>query len=569
MKSLEDIRKIVTKFNVKPRPEMRSKVLDEALEIQRNQNQQSIYDTKLNVWRIIMKSRITKFAAAAGIIVAVFIGFNHFGGSIDPASMAFASVEEVMKREPWMHISITSKPGQDEMWVNYNSDIFVLKKINGQISYFEGQLHNLRTYDPCSNTITLQETGESDLQDFGRSPIMFCDGIIAAINEARGNVEKRRSVIEDKPVLIYSMSVPQHINTIFEMAVDEQQNRPLYLSQITNRSENNAVQMRVSFDYPESGPENIYDAGAPKNAKVIDATPLLEIKEFKKLYNGAAERAPSNYLMLVAYRNRYNNITMLKVIYNKNKAQRVEGHSVTKLGRSYKTMEELLQAQREDMAELGTTFDSMLEWAGQYKSPYVVIHLYDGKYGCKTEKPQDGTWKYEQKERWKNSLNPNVNLVSFGWPAHSAAPIKVLQNEYAKEHGLMSFETQYMAQVREGKLIFPAEKTIYYIDPKRDYMCVREEMFWNNTYRVHEPRIETLDFDPNIIPDKFTSLTEVKEFGKTDQGQWYPKRIEHRTVRQNLSSTEFLPSPDSVEEIYLNTEPNFPEGIFDCDKLPH
>jgi hypothetical protein len=39
MKSLNDIQKIVTKFNVKPRPEMRSKVLDEALEIQRSRKQ--------------------------------------------------------------------------------------------------------------------------------------------------------------------------------------------------------------------------------------------------------------------------------------------------------------------------------------------------------------------------------------------------------------------------------------------------------------------------------------------------------------------------------------------------
>ena len=70
MKSLKDIQKILTKFNVKPRSEMRSKVLDEALEIQRNLNQQSISDTKLDVWRIIMKSKLTKFAAAAVVIIA-------------------------------------------------------------------------------------------------------------------------------------------------------------------------------------------------------------------------------------------------------------------------------------------------------------------------------------------------------------------------------------------------------------------------------------------------------------------------------------------------------------------
>jgi outer membrane lipoprotein-sorting protein len=47
-----------------------------------------------NMWRIIMKSRITKFAAAAVIIIAVLIGVNEFGGSIDGAGVAFAEVLE-------------------------------------------------------------------------------------------------------------------------------------------------------------------------------------------------------------------------------------------------------------------------------------------------------------------------------------------------------------------------------------------------------------------------------------------------------------------------------------------
>lgn len=90
MKSLKNIKKIVTKFNVKPRPEMRSKVLDEALEIQKNK--QSTSDAY--IWRIIMKSKIAKLAAAAVIIIAVLIGVNQFTGSIDGASVAWGEVVE-------------------------------------------------------------------------------------------------------------------------------------------------------------------------------------------------------------------------------------------------------------------------------------------------------------------------------------------------------------------------------------------------------------------------------------------------------------------------------------------
>jgi len=90
MKSLKDITKIVSKFNIEPRPEMRNNVLGKALEIQRSRDQQKTSGT--HIWRIIMKSKITKLAAAAGIIIAVIIGINQFGGSIDPATLAWAQI---------------------------------------------------------------------------------------------------------------------------------------------------------------------------------------------------------------------------------------------------------------------------------------------------------------------------------------------------------------------------------------------------------------------------------------------------------------------------------------------
>ncbi|MFH1614637.1 MAG: hypothetical protein ABIG61_06105 [Planctomycetota bacterium] len=61
--------------------------------------QQSGQGTKrLNIWRIIMKSRITKFAAAAVIIIAILVAINQFGGSIDGASVAWASLAERVGR---------------------------------------------------------------------------------------------------------------------------------------------------------------------------------------------------------------------------------------------------------------------------------------------------------------------------------------------------------------------------------------------------------------------------------------------------------------------------------------
>ncbi len=49
--------------------------------------------SSVSIWRIIMKSRVTRFATAtAVIIIAVLIGMYQFGGSIDGATPAFADI---------------------------------------------------------------------------------------------------------------------------------------------------------------------------------------------------------------------------------------------------------------------------------------------------------------------------------------------------------------------------------------------------------------------------------------------------------------------------------------------
>lgn len=56
-----------------------------------------------NIWRIIIKSPITKLAAAAVIIIAAMIGINYFGGSIDVSSVAWAEVVRHIEQVNYVH----------------------------------------------------------------------------------------------------------------------------------------------------------------------------------------------------------------------------------------------------------------------------------------------------------------------------------------------------------------------------------------------------------------------------------------------------------------------------------
>ncbi len=69
------------------------KMLDE-----QSKPKQSKPASRHDIWRIVVKSRITKFAAAALIIIALLIGMNQFGGSIDGTSVVLADVARTIEQ---------------------------------------------------------------------------------------------------------------------------------------------------------------------------------------------------------------------------------------------------------------------------------------------------------------------------------------------------------------------------------------------------------------------------------------------------------------------------------------
>jgi hypothetical protein len=94
MSSSENIEKLVKNLDldIDTNPEIDRVILRELLEAQEKSKQTYSALVKANIRRIIMKSPITKLAAAAVIIIAVFIGIHYPGGSINGASVAFGEV---------------------------------------------------------------------------------------------------------------------------------------------------------------------------------------------------------------------------------------------------------------------------------------------------------------------------------------------------------------------------------------------------------------------------------------------------------------------------------------------
>lgn len=172
MKSLKDIQKMVRQFNIKPRSEMRSNVLDKALNIQRSRKQQNSSDTYR--WRIIMKSRTAKLAAA--IIVIVIAGMSFFGRFTTPA-WAIDQTIEALRNIRGIYLSgVARYPGEPEcsfeIWARPHSTD---ASISGDFRLVEGEHH-------ISIAIEKQNLTFVYTQEPGRDAVYITEGLNRSCN---------------------------------------------------------------------------------------------------------------------------------------------------------------------------------------------------------------------------------------------------------------------------------------------------------------------------------------------------------------------------------------------------
>jgi len=107
MKQRNDIHNLIRKIHVKASAELDKKVNDDISAAMAESKETEFTNKRLIVWRIIMKSSITKLAAAAAIIIAVLIGIHQLAGN--GASAVFASVVEQLRNARTMTYSVVTQ----------------------------------------------------------------------------------------------------------------------------------------------------------------------------------------------------------------------------------------------------------------------------------------------------------------------------------------------------------------------------------------------------------------------------------------------------------------------------
>jgi outer membrane lipoprotein-sorting protein len=112
MKSVKNLKQLIKKFHVTTNAKMDQKVKEDVLEVIRKFKKTQSALTQPNIWRIIMKSKITKLATAAVIIIAVVLGLNIISGP-DMASVAWSKTVQPLMTARTMVFNVIMAEGEN------------------------------------------------------------------------------------------------------------------------------------------------------------------------------------------------------------------------------------------------------------------------------------------------------------------------------------------------------------------------------------------------------------------------------------------------------------------------
>jgi len=140
MKNADDIKRIFENVVIETKPVQDEKILEKMTAAFNQTHKAQSERIEPNIWRIIMKSKITKLAAAAVIIFAgIFFGLNYFGRAdnkpLNEVNVYFFSKPQVQANKSVVEGQVFGPNSEPIEGANVHLQVFVGGDVNDQNNY--------------------------------------------------------------------------------------------------------------------------------------------------------------------------------------------------------------------------------------------------------------------------------------------------------------------------------------------------------------------------------------------------------------------------------------------------
>jgi len=513
--------------------------------------------------RTIMKSRIARPLAAAIIVIGVITGISYFGGSPEFNQAAWGKMMESMKKMPWMHVYRKMELYDEiENWTCFDPSIMIDKYSDGKITYSDYSKGEGYYYKPGDKTITISPITEKYNVPGPKSPFEIVTEFFEMTDKLGAEIWHKYSRVNGQQVEIIESKYVTGLGQCHTQMIRDVQQNLLRSSQTTIliTDTNEQVITTETYDYPESGPRDIYEAGAPRDAEVID---LRIADDAKSLLNEVQRRYDHGYGNCIAM--------VLQSWVNEDLTE--EPWSIIMFrqsGRQYrmdlyyasdiKRFENLHDQVKDDWPDL------TIEQVKSYERNEATERqsVYDGTYTTnRFRNSRDNVTSNRHKGMIPLDYGDSINSLSWFEPPiyGSSKPAFKLECELLEsdsEHeGLIGLRitklptamSRTMAQssrddfVKNDPVWTNSNFSLYWLDPSRDYLVIEH------------------------IEQKSDSKTInlTLETKQTPSGQWYPSHIRYESTFTLPDGKQRVNRID--KRIFLDTETVFPEGMFEADYI--
>ncbi len=255
MKPAENIKRLIKNAKVRIDPDVKRAALEKLVNELEKTKTTSSADTSPNIWRIIMKSKITKYAAAAVVLIALGLSITLFDKTITPAYAIEQTIEALQKARNVHGIWIDRKGRRVNTWGKIDPDTGKISKM--RLEYEDGGLYIIadgHTYLEDDGIIAFKE------DEFMRAGFIFNNFIDVLAQNASWHdeivIKKQFSEEFRREVIVVDAKQPwKHIKVV----LDTDTKRPIKISIPWTEDLSDSLDHTELIEYDVDLSEEIFD----------------------------------------------------------------------------------------------------------------------------------------------------------------------------------------------------------------------------------------------------------------------------------------------------------------------
>jgi len=462
----------------------------------------------------VRSRRLAAALAGACAIALAALLLSTVGGR---GGTAYAQVEEAIRnssKAEWVHWI----EGRTERWFSARPPRVALKFPGGELRYIAYEANRQVSYTPENRTITISwEPQREELEGVAS----LLDVLLAEVERQKeqGNLlEVSSGEVGGRPCQVFALNTAEGRGRLF---VDMERRRLIRTEVQTPGGE----LLTAQFDYPEEGPQSIYDLGAPRDARVVDLTAPTEVQELKAKVEQAARTALPEYCAIACKRMKEHDLVnkgeglpsvraSVSSVYVKGDMMRVDVYEVRSPGGI--THRESMDYHKELWDQLpAEDMDALEQWVASRKPTRVVF--YDAESATKVQLGDEGGLATSQ-YTVSRAVEPYIWCLRIR--LRNTRALEAMDGEWGRLVGFESYRGISYDQ--------------WYFNPGRNYVCEFHEWGTDNQRQILEPGIQT-----GGDPYRHTSTLKLDEYARTPRGVWYPRRQTQVDFRTGYGSVTY------------------------------